>query len=203
MQRYNSLEMGNSMNAAKLLLTRRATDQTADIKAYRSEEECKTTAEEKLLTQGFVISRKFVSKKPYIYIDHVHKKWAVAGDGEAEPKIYAFSDVLGCNIWENSAKNCNALRVNIIVNDAENPLICVNLISFPAAKDSFVYKNEIACAQNIMSTFIYMKSQPGAAPAGSIENIPEAIRQLAGLEHEGILTEKEFEQKKTELLSRM
>jgi hypothetical protein len=165
-------------------------------------EENKTT-EEKLKMQGFEISKAFVMKKPHVYIDNEHKKWATAKDDRAEPHIYDFSEILDCEIWENSFKTCNSLKVFIVVDDAENPLIYVNLINFPTAKNSFQYKKDIGYAQDIASTFIYMKNQPRNNTSFTNISIPFEIKQLADLEGQGILTQEEFYKKKTELLAKM
>ena len=155
---------------------------------------------ERLREQGFTICKKFVLKKPYIYVDYVHKKWAAAADETAEPRIFSFSDILHCEIWENSVKRCHSLKVSIVVNDAQMPLMNINLINFATPKESITYKKRIDYAQEIVSTFIYMKSQQSLPDA---EKIPAEIRQLAELERQGVLTQEEFSKKKAELLEKM
>lgn len=158
------------------------------------------TARESLIEQGFTIYRAFTAKKPYLFIDMNHRRWAIAADEFAKPVIYRFEDVLDCRIWENDIKNCNSLKVYITVNDVENPLITLNLITFSTARDSFVYKNEVEYAQKIVSVFtIMMHRQPSASPAAP-ESIPSQVRQLAELKAQGILTEEEFKCLKTKVI---
>lgn len=39
--------------------------------------------------------------QPSVYMDDEHKKWAVCHGKKAEPKIFSYSDIIDCDIYEN------------------------------------------------------------------------------------------------------
>jgi hypothetical protein len=77
-------------------------------------------------------------------------------------------------------------------------------LNIKGAKEVFPYMNNDEMAQSIkIIRDLIQKNKEKSQPSIIGETIPDQIKKLANLKDSGILTEQEFQNKKTELLNRM
>lgn len=66
--------------------------------------------------------------------------------------------IVGSSGKRKMTNTCNSLVVCIVVNDLEEPRRVLKLIENEVQKDSFIYKNNIEVANNIIATLKYIES---------------------------------------------
>jgi len=98
---------------------------------------------------------------------------------------------------------CKSMKIKITVNDMNNPVVYVDLISSATKKDSIIYKTFHNSAQECLSVLqLICDRQSGGTNTTNIitgSNADE-IKKYKNLLDEGILTQEEFNAKKKELL---
>lgn len=102
-------------------------------------------------------------------------------------------------------QTCTSLMVKITINNTACPVEYIKLISAETAKNGFVYKAAFQNAQEILSLLHVICSQRSSAstePQTSTRPVSSAeeIRKYKELLDDGIITEEEFQAKKTQLL---
>lgn len=98
---------------------------------------------------------------------------------------------------------CNSMKIKITVNDMNNPVVYVDLISSATKKGSMIYKACHNSAQECLSILqlICDKQSVGANTTNIIAGSnADEIKKYKNLLDEGILTQQEFDAKKKELL---
>lgn len=98
---------------------------------------------------------------------------------------------------------CNSMKIKITINDMNNPVVYVDLISSATKKDSMIYRTFHNSAQECLSVLqLICDRQSGVTNTTNIiagSNADE-IKKYKNLLDEGILTQDEFDAKKKELL---
>lgn len=99
--------------------------------------------------------------------------------------------------------NCEELKIKVTVNNYKSPAFYIPLINSSTSKTSKEYKEKMKMAQDTLSKLqliTNMLSAPNNAKTPTADNKFEEIRQYKRLLEDGIITEKDFEAKKAELL---
>lgn len=100
---------------------------------------------------------------------------------------------------------CEELRIKITVKEYEKPAFYLPLIQMETKKSTFMYKERMEMAQNILSKLQLITSameQEKDVPTQTIHSDDkfEEIRKFKMLLEDGIISEEEFEAKKKQLL---
>lgn len=103
------------------------------------------------------------------------------------------------------------LAVKIRTNDIKHPLHTITLLQSNYSTNDNFYKRKRQTAELLYATIgAIIKNCEGSRLSisqpeenNSSENFAEQLRELSSLFHEGILTQEEFDSKKSEILSKM
>lgn len=95
-----------------------------------------------------------------------------------------------------------SLKVKITVKNAQEPAVYIPLIKTTTKTNSFTYKALAKSAQDIVATIavIMDENRDASADAGVQNTAADEIRKYKQLLDEGVITEKEFADKKKQLL---
>ncbi len=162
---------------------------------------------DKLLAEnGFTTTRCAGSLR----VDDTNKKWCI-NNGQNNPVIYDFSEVLNCKIEENSVLN-KVNRLGVYIYTKNGGAIYISLINTETKRDSFTYNTFMATANQIDSIVQSLISHsaekspdlPEAANSNSetadIGDIEEQLKKLKSMLDSGLITNEDFEAKKKQLL---
>ncbi len=98
---------------------------------------------------------------------------------------------------------CTSLKLKITVNDMNNPAVYINFIETKTKKDGFVYKEIAKQAQECLSSFQLICDRQKSErenTGNSNSSVADEIKKFKGLLDEGVITQEEFDKKKSELL---
>lgn len=97
---------------------------------------------------------------------------------------------------------CNSLKIKITINDINNPVVYINILTSPTKKDNFIYKSLFKSAQECLSTLqlICSKQEPQEEKNVSTISNADEILKYKNLLDSGIITQEEFDGKKKQLL---
>jgi len=107
----------------------------------------------------------------------------------------------------NSSDIVNSLAVRIIMNDNITPLFMIDLIDKKLKRDDPTYKKAFEFANQVYSSIFNIvnnnKEAKNTITQNGFNSVTDQFRELSKLKDEGILSSKEFEDKKKELLSKI
>lgn len=112
-------------------------------------------------------------------------------------KIYKYSDILDYELLEERNKDIiHSIKIKITLNDIQNPMLIINLLSYKLNTKTISYKNLSEKTQKILSTLNIMKNNS----EHQIDSTNELLKYKKMLD-ENIITQEEFDAKKKELLN--
>ena len=119
--------------------------------------------------------------------------------------------IIGTGVPDKTIKNvkCSRLVMKVIFNDMEKPEEFIYFIANTGGMGKNMKCNSpgfmpiSGIAQKCISMFKILLSKNNSRPSDSGNDVLQAIEKLASLKNMGVLTEEEFQTKKTELLSRL
>ncbi len=98
---------------------------------------------------------------------------------------------------------CTSLKLKITVNDMNDPAVYINFIETKTKKDGYVYKEIAKQAQECLSTFQLICDRQKVEKentGNSAGSVADEIKKFKYLLDEGVITQEEFDKKKSELL---
>jgi hypothetical protein len=100
---------------------------------------------------------------------------------------------------------CKSLKIKITVNDINNPVVYINLLTTETKKDSFTYKTVYKATQECLSVLELICKGQERTESNNINTQTQAssadeILKFKSLLDSGIITQEEFEAKKKQLL---
>lgn len=90
------------------------------------------------------------------------------------------------------------LQIKITMNNIDNPVLYIDLISTPIKKGSILYKNAIKTADNIISTLNIIVQSNEIEKERKCDDL--SLRELKSLLDDGIINQEEFNVKKKKIL---
>lgn len=165
-----------------------------------------SNTDKRLADNGFTITRQAGSLR----VDDTNKKWCI-NNGQNNPIIYDFSEVINSKIEENSVLN-KVNKLGVYIYTKNGGAIYIPLISTETKRDSFTYTSSIFIANQINSVVQSLMSHsaekspdlPETANSNSgnadIEDVEEQLKKLKSMLDSGLITNEDFEAKKKQLL---
>ncbi len=97
---------------------------------------------------------------------------------------------------------CTSLKIKVTVNDINKPAVYITFLETKTKKDGLIYKTISEQAQECLSTFqlICDRQKNSNVATGSPLSAADELRKFKELLDEGIISQDEFDNKKSELL---
>lgn len=98
---------------------------------------------------------------------------------------------------------CTSLKIKITVDDIHRPVVYINFLETRTKKTGFIYKEMYKQAQECLSTFQLICDQvtDNETKTIEVESVANELMKFKELLDMEAITEKEYEQKKKELLN--
>jgi hypothetical protein len=123
--------------------------------------------------KGFMINKKTESGTIKLYVDDVHKQWALLTGPDSLTKIYAYKDLIDFEIVENkfdeisggsndtsnySVNICSQMDIRIHINDLIDPERKIVIINSNVDTTSAQYRSAMDIAHRFSSDLAYIKN---------------------------------------------
>lgn len=165
-------------------------------------------------TQTFVITKK--NKKQDLYYYNQIVDFTLLEDGESVTKGGLGGAVAGGLLFggvgaivggvtakRKTTTKCNSLQIKITLRNSFIQTEYISLIEYPTPKNSFVYKNVYKTAQDILSALqlaVDIANPPRKEESIQVISGADEILKYKNLMDAGIITEEEFNAKKSQIL---
>lgn len=146
--------------------------------------------------------------KNYISADFETKRWRPEVVKNA--KVWKFSDIVNATILVDGASSAHGLKttvstivVRITMSHPDMKLIDISIMSNPnTSVSSFLYKQCMNTAEEIISMINSILSEKNDTPQNAAgKDTASELRDLKGLLDDGIITQEEFDTKKSKILN--
>lgn len=144
----------------------------------------------------------------YISADFDTKRWRPEVVKNA--KVWSFADIVNATILVDGAASVHGFKttvstivVRITMSHPDMKLIDISIMSNPnTSVNSFLYKQCINTAEEIISMINSILSERNAIPKSTTaKDVANELRELKGLLDDGIITQEEFDAKKSKVLN--
>ena len=119
--------------------------------------------------------------------------------------IFGLAGAIAGGTSKKTKQICNKLEIKLTTKNIDEPVIYINLINTETKKNGFVYKTASKSVQNILSKFqiiLNQQSEDKNIPCDKFNiSVADEIKKYKELLDMGVITQEEFNQKKSELLN--